>query len=68
MDEAPGERYPGTLRRPSAARVAASESEIAEGFFLVLKLNFERGSNVARVSFNLSCKALMALKKLAELP
>lgn len=59
-EDAPGDRYPGILRRPWAAKVAASCKEIAEAFFLVLKLNFERGSNDARISVNLSCKALMA--------
>lgn len=60
MEDAPGERYPGTLSRPAAASVAASDKEIAEAFFLVLKLNFERGSKAARVSLSRSCKALIA--------
>lgn len=55
------------LRRPSAASVAASVNEIADAFFFVLKLNLDRGSNAARVSFSLSWSALMAWRWLAAL-
>lgn len=39
---------------------------MADSFFLVLKLNLERGSNAARVSFNFSCKALIAWMRLVQ--
>lgn len=61
-EDVSGEGNPGILRRPWAARCAASDSEMAEAFFLVLKLNFGRGSTAARVSTSLSCRALMAWK------
>lgn len=60
-EESSGERYPGTWRRPWAAISAASESEIAEGFFLaVLNANLDRGATAARVSVSLSWSALIA--------
>ena len=44
-----------------AASSAASFRETADGFLRpVLKVNLDRGANVARVSLNLSCNALIA--------
>jgi hypothetical protein len=56
-----GERFSRAARRFCAANSAASEREMADGLLRAdLKENLGLGANVARVSWNLSCRALMA--------
>lgn len=48
------------MRRPWAAISAASERDMAEGFFFVLNENLALGWTAARVSESLSWRALIA--------